>query len=284
MINLNYPTQNQPKVGEIVLIRTCIPQMPLSMFVDYFWYMEDYNPSHSRELTLPDGSVDMIIDLGEDVIRTFDHNNRELVFGHAIVSGPHSNYFMINSTCASRVIGIHFKPGGIYPFLKEPVDEIHNTQLPFHALWGSTISGLRDELLDSSVPEKMFRVLERTLLSLAKKDLEQLPAVQYVLNNLQGCQIAEIMGQIGISHRRFNQLFKEVVGMTPKRLSRIYRFQEVLRCIHSGGNASWVNIASACGYYDQSHFIKEFQSFSGINPSEYRPISGRHHNHAEYFA
>ncbi|WP_050748961.1 DUF6597 domain-containing transcriptional factor [Shouchella clausii] len=266
-----------------MLIRTYIPQMPLSMFVDYFWYMEAYNPSHSRELTLPDGSVEMIIDLGEDVIRLFDRNNRELVFGHAIVCGPHSEYFVINSTCASRVIGIHFKPGGIHPFLKERLDEIHNTHLPLHALWGSKISGLRDELLDSLVPEKMFHILERRLLSLAIKDLERHPAVQYVLNNLHGHRIGEVIEQVGISHRRFNQLFKEEVGMTPKRLNRIYRFQEVLRNLHSGESHSWTDIALECGYYDQAHFIKDFQSFSGLNPSEYKPISGRHYNHAAIF-
>jgi len=266
-----------------MLIRTYIPKMPLSMLVDYFWYMEAYNPTHSRELTLPDGSAEMIIDLGEDVIRLFDRNNHELVFGHAIVCGPHSDYFVINSTSESRVIGIHFKPGGIHPFLKERIDEIHNTHLPLHALWGSRISGLRDELLDSLVPEKMFRVLERRLLSLAMKDLERHPAVQYVLSNLHGCQIAEIIEQIGISHRRLNQLFRKEVGMTPKRLSRIYRFQEVLRNIHSGENRSWTHIAVDCGYYDQAHFIKDFQSFSGLNPGDYNPILGRHYNHAEIF-
>lgn len=264
-----------------MLHRTYIPKMPLSLFVDYFWYMEDYNPSHSRELAFPDGSVDVVIDLGEEKIRLFDSNHREFVFSHSIVCGPHSEYFVIDTASETRAVGIHFKPGGIHPFLKETLEVLHNKHFPLDIIWGSEASEIRDELLASSVPDEMFQVLERRLLSLAKKDLEWDPAVQFVLNHLHGCQIAEIIEQIGISHRRFNQIFKSVVGMTPKRLNRLNRFQEVFRFVHNGENISWVHIAQACGYFDQAHFIKDFKSFSGINPSEYRPISGRHHNHAK---
>jgi AraC-like DNA-binding protein len=265
-----------------MLLRTYNPQMPLAMFVDYFWYVQGYNPVHSKELALPDGSVEVVIDLREDTIRLFDSRNRELNFGSSILCGPHSDYFVIDTACESRVIGIHFKPGGIHAFVKEPLDEILNVHISLHTIWGSRVSEIRDELLASLVPDEMFRVLERRLLSLATKDLERHPAVQFVLSNLHDGQIAEIIEQIGISHRRFNEIFKQEVGMTPKRLSRIYRFQEVLRSISDGKKISWTDIALACGYYDQAHFVKDFQSFSGINPSDYRPISGRHHNHAEF--
>jgi AraC-like DNA-binding protein len=265
-----------------MLLSTHIPQMPLAMFVDYFWYVQGYNPAHSKELALPDGSVEVVIDLREDTIRLFDSRNRELNFGSSILCGPHSDYFVIDTACESRVIGIHFKPGGIHAFVKEPLDEILNVHISLHTIWGSRVSEIRDELLASLVPDEMFRVLERRLLSLATKDLERHPAVQFVLSNLHDGQIAEIIEQIGISHRRFNEIFKHEVGMTPKRLSRIYRFQEVLRSISDGKKISWTDIALACGYYDQAHFVKDFQSFSGINPSDYRPISGRHHNHAEF--
>lgn len=264
-------------------LRTHIPPMPLSLFVDYFWYLEDYNPSHSRELALPDGSVDVIIDLGNDMIRLLDCDHHEYAFRHSVLCGPHTEYFVIDTTGELRVMGIHFKPGGIHPFLQEPLEALHNKHLPLHVLWGSQVSEIRDELLASRVPDKMFQVLERWLLSRVKKELVWHPAVSHVLGHLHGCQIAEVIEQIGISHRRFNQIFKEVVGMTPKRLNRIFRFQEVLGFVHQAKeNIPWVHIAHDCGYHDQAHFIKDFRSFSSITPSEYRPILGRHHNHAIY--
>lgn len=274
--------RNEERGDSPLLFRTYIPPMPLSLFVDHFWYIENYNPSHSRELALPDGSVDVIIDLGEDKIRLFDGNQRELVFGHSILCGPHSEYFVIDTSRESTVVGIHFKPGGIRPFLKEPLNELHNQHFSLDIFWGSKVSEIRDELLDSPVPDDMFQVLEHGLLSLAINDLEPNPTIQFVLSHLHGSQIAAVIEQIGLSHRRFNQIFKEEVGMTPKRLNRLYRFQEVLGLVYSGENNLWVDIAQACGYYDQAHFIKDFRSFAGINPSEYLPILGRHHNHAKH--
>jgi AraC-like DNA-binding protein len=265
-----------------MILRTYIPQTPLSMFVEYFWYVQGYNPTHSRELTFPDGSVEVVIDLGDDTIRLFNREGSELIFGSSIVCGPHSEYFVIDTANESRVIGIHFKPGGIHPFLKDSLDKILNTHLSLDILWGSRAGEIRDELLASSLPEVMFRVLERRLLSLAFRPLEQHPAVEYALNELRRSQVAKIIEHIGMSHRRFNQMFKEEVGMAPKQLSRIYRFQEAMRLIGNGGNIAWADIAMACGYYDQAHFIKDFQSFSGINPSNYHSISGRHHNHATF--
>ena len=264
-----------------MLLRTYIPVMPLSLFIDYLWYMEDAQPLHSKELALPDGSVDVIIELREDNIQLYDCHQRKLVFGHSILCGPHSEYFVIDTSSETKVAGIHFKPGGIHPFLKEPTSELYNKHVPLDCLWGTKADEIRDELLASSTTDEMFYVLEHRLLSLAERGLEWHPAVRFVLGHLHGCQVAELIEQTGMSHRRFNQLFKAVVGMTPKRLNRLYRFQEVLRCVHTEGIRSWIHIAHACGYYDQAHFIKDYKAFSGMNPSEYRSINGRHHNHAQ---
>jgi AraC-like DNA-binding protein len=266
-----------------MLLRTYTPQIPLSLFVDYFWYFEGYNPSHSSESTLPDGSVDVVIDLRQDTIHLTDRQNRSLTFNSSIVSGPHSEFYIIDTSQESTVIGIHFKPGGIRPFLKMPLHELHNVHMPMDFLWGYSSGEIRDELLESDSPENMFRVLERRLFSLAVRPLTKHPAIQFVLSEFQNSPFAgtvgKVMDQIGISHRHFNQIFKEEIGMTPKRLCRIIRFQQVLRMIDNGRMIDWSDTALACGYYDQAHFIKDFRNFSGIKPSEYETIAGRHYNH-----
>jgi AraC-like DNA-binding protein len=262
-------------------LRTYIPQAPLSIFVDYFWYIEGYNPAHSKELALPDGSVEVVINLMEDSIRLYNLADRELNYCGSLLCGPHSEYFVIDTANESKVLGIHFKPGGIRPFMKAPLDEILNTHVSLDMVWGLQAHSLRDELLESQTPEIMFKVLERRLLALAVHPFEQEPAVLYALNELYRLQVSEIIDKTGWSHRRFNQLFKENVGMPPKRLSRIYRFQNALHYIEKRDYISWLDIALACNYYDQAHFIKDFQAFSGLNPSLYTPIAGRHHNHTE---
>lgn len=269
-----------PSRKKIMLLRTYEPAHPLSMFVDQFWYMEAYAPLHAKELALPDGSAEIVIELRKNHVRLYDSGGRELRLRGAIVCGPHTEYFAIDSSCPSAVVGIHFKPGGMRPFVKQPLNELLNGLVSLDNIWGSKADELRDELLQCPAPETMFRVLERALLAAACRPLEHHAAVQYVLDRLRGAQIGDIVDGIGISHRQLNQLFKEEIGMSPKRLSRMLRFREALNRMNRGERLAWTDVAIACGYYDQAHFIKDFQSFSGISPSAYRPIAGRHPNHS----
>ena len=95
--------------------------------------------------------------------------------------------------------------------------------------------------------------------------------------------ISEVTEQIGLSPRRFIQLFSEEVGLTPKLFCRVRRFQQVLRSLQhgtlNGRQIDWADIASSCGYFDQAHFIRDFRAFSGLNPTAWLPLRGEHINH-----
>jgi AraC-like DNA-binding protein len=78
--------------------------------------------------------------------------------------------------------------------------------------------------------------------------------------------VAAVTDRIGLSSRRFIELFRRQVGLTPKVFCRVRRFQHVLRTIHREKDIEWAQIALECGYYDQPHFIHDFQSFSGLTP------------------
>lgn len=267
-----------------MLIRTCKPTVLLSPFVDYFWYLECSNPVNNWELSFPDGSTDIVIDLHEERVCMADASNRQFLLDSTLICGPHSKYFFINHTNESSVIGIHFKPGGVFPFVGFPLDKLHNSLLSMNTIWGNRAGDLRDELLETTSIEERFRILEKRLMEFAVKPLSSHPAVQYALNKLEDSThsvgVSSVIEDIGISHRRFIEIFKKETGYTPKHYSRIRRFQEVLLLINKTRDIDWVNIAISCGYYDQAHFIKDFKAFSGLNPGNYNTIPGRHHNHA----
>lgn len=266
-----------------MLIRTYVPQNPLAAFVDYMWYFEGYNPADTSEITLPDGSIDLVIDLKQDTIRLRDRLRRDSSLTGAVLIGPHSEFYVIDTSLESAVIGIRFKPGGIRPFVSMPLTELHNMRLPLDLLWGNESAGIRDKLLETDSTEGRFRELERWLISLAVRPFTQHPAVRFALDEFQSSPCAGIVGKVvdrtHFSHKHFNHLFKEEIGLTPKRLFRLHRFQRALCVIDDGRNMDWAALAVSCGYYDQAHFIKDFRDFSGLNPSDYRKIEGRHHNH-----
>jgi AraC-like DNA-binding protein len=91
--------------------------------------------------------------------------------------------------------------------------------------------------------------------------------------------IAAVTGQIGLSARRFIQLFSQEVGLAPKLFCRVRRFQEVVKTVHAGREMDWTQIALDCGYFDQAHFIHDFKAFSGLSPSAYLAQMTEHRNH-----
>ena len=112
------------------------PRPPLSDFVELLWLFEEPVPSHASERVLPTGTTELVINLG-DGDRGFD----------AVVAGPHSRYFTLDTTRPSAIVGAHFKPGGVFAFLGLPVDELHNRHVSLEALWGPLADEMRERLL-----------------------------------------------------------------------------------------------------------------------------------------
>jgi AraC-like DNA-binding protein len=109
-------------------------------------------------------------------------------------------------------------------------------------------------------------------LSLATKRLNKVAVVSELMQELRQQDIFDTMETVatrnGISARYMQQLFVQYTGLTPKLYSQINRFQNSLQLIRAG-NDSLTSIAYECGYADQSHFIREFKSFTGLTPSSY---------------
>jgi len=87
-----------------------------------------------------------------------------------------------------------------------------------------------------------------------------------------------VVDQIGLSQRRFIEIFRNEVGLTPKAFSRVCRFQHVLGQVESLTEVDWASVASDCGYFDQAHFIHDFREFAGVSPTMYlRHRESRNH-------
>jgi AraC-like DNA-binding protein len=123
-----------------------------------------------------------------------------------------------------------------------------------------------------NVPAK-FRVLERWLIRVAARELQRHPAVDLGLTTFRDQwalgAAREAQQRSNLSPRRFIQLFRDQVGLTPKLYCRIRRFQYVLDRVTDARDVDWLRTALACGYFDQSHFIHDFRAFTGLRPTEY---------------
>ncbi|MBW3553194.1 MAG: AraC family transcriptional regulator [Gemmatimonadetes bacterium] len=252
--------------------RTLVPSSPLSDFVALLWLYDGYARPHPKERLLPTGTVELVIDLREGTRGG----------GGAVVCGAYSEFFEIGTAAEMSVIGVHFRPGGAFPFFAPPVGELHNLHVPLEDLWGPGAVDLRERLLAARTPALRLRILERELLIRAIRPLVRHRAVAGALRWFEGPHartVAEVSRDTGLSHRRFIELFKAEVGLTPKLFCRVRRFQEVVRIAHARSEIDWARTALACGYFDQAHFIHDFRAFAGLTPSAYLARRTEHMNH-----
>ena len=254
-----------------MIYRRQTPRPPLSDLVELLWLFESAASSHASERVLPTGTVELVINLRESTAGSFD----------AVVAGPHSRFFVLDTSRPSSIIGVHFKPGGAFPFLDLPVDELRNRHVPLEALWGGRVARLRERLLAADGPEARLLLLERLLLSLLQRPPSRHAAVGHALAAFRRGprRIADVVEETGLSPRRFIGLFSDEVGLTPKSFCRISRFQRTVALLHRVHAVDWAETALACGYCDQSHMIHDFQDFAGLSPGNYLARRTEHMNH-----
>src|SRR5215831_5858277 len=180
-----------------------IPKAPLSNFVELFWYWDGFpSRQHSHERLMPDGAVAMVINLKEDQARIYDRNNLRAYssFPGALVCGPHSDFFVIDTAGQASVMGIQFRPGGAFPFFKLPVDELHNLHVSLADLWGARASELRERVQAGRTPKAKVEVMERFLTAQALRGFDRHPAVGFALGEFQSPElpaIAAVTDKIG---------------------------------------------------------------------------------------
>jgi AraC-like DNA-binding protein len=246
----------------------------LENYVERFWEIRDA-PAHSRERIVPSGTIELVINLQEDEFRIYEPMSPEQCrkFSGAIVSGTYERPFLIDARQHASVIGVHFRPGGAFPFLGAWANELAGTHVNLETLWDGAANCLREQLCGARSSAERFRILEQALATQLVESMERHPSVQFALNVFArpepGASIREVARGAGLSQRRFIQVFAREVGLAPKRFFRVRRFQKALSLARNAQAPNWADIAWECNYFDQAHLINEFRAISLMSPSEY---------------
>ncbi|MBO0321544.1 AraC family transcriptional regulator [Muricauda sp. CAU 1633] len=197
-------------------------------------------------------------------------------------SGVLKDYITISSHSEEMMVVV-FKPGAGYPLLHTPAFLFTDKVVPAQEVFGEAVLKLHKKLKLLDGPEQKFDEIEKWLKNRLKKDDLYTDIIQFALEQIENSptemSIGEITAKTGYSPKQFIQIFKKYVGITPKQFHRIKRFNEILTAVENDEKISWTIIAADCGYYDQAHFIKDFQSFSGLNPSRYLSDIGEFPNY-----
>lgn len=231
------------------------------------WEQVDAAPTQLREVPFP--GVPLI--LGLETAWEIDGptgSTRESSF----VAGLHAAPTLVRPGAPSwSCIELRLTPIAAHRILGLPMHELANRTVALADI-APEADGLVERLRDVCWPER-FDLVEGFLLRRLDAAREPTREVEWswqVLSRTDGrAAIAEIASELGWSHRRLIARFREQVGLTPKAVGRVMRFDRAVSALKSAA-AGLSEVAYECGYYDQAHMNRDFRALGGTTPDSFR--------------
>ncbi|MBM3941049.1 MAG: helix-turn-helix transcriptional regulator [SAR202 cluster bacterium] len=238
------------------------------------WYAQG-DVNQTREKVLPNGVVEWIFNINTGPHLVVQANGRPVrqLYRDSWIAGMQDMPLVIQSLAETELFGIRFRPGGVLPFLRAPLGEFTNAVFEFDLVLGAEARRVRERLVEAAnggLPDQ-FAALESFLLSRIDEDLLD-PLVEYAASRLTDARpprVEPLADECGLSHKQFVARFHRAVGVPPKTLQRIARFQRTVHALASRRTPDLSGIGYEAGYSDQAHFNRDFKSLSGVSPKAY---------------
>ncbi|WP_329126803.1 helix-turn-helix domain-containing protein [Streptomyces sp. NBC_01465] len=257
-----------------------VPAPPLDRFIDDIYCLTGV-PRHRRMNVPPMPSGHLFLHL-DGPVRLWDSDLSvpPAVLTEAWFMGVWTRRFLFEYPSYVRLVGVHFKPWGMSPFLGIPAAELRNRWVPVDAVWQRSGDRMRNRVGDVTSAAETLRVLEEELRSrLAQAPARGLDLVQHTGLRLETAHGTVPVGSLaeaaGVSGNHLADMFKQHVGVTPKRMARIYRFARLIVSVDALRPVDWSRLAQAAGYFDHAHFSREFKDFTGHTPTDYLDLRRR---------
>ena len=247
------------------------PCAALVPFIDKFWVFKGFTDIGTRFKILADGCTDFIFSIGNMTVPTDEHSMFMQPYRSFFV-GPMRSYSNLTATTDSlHMLGVRFQPCGLAAFTNEPLGQFADLRIQssdINLLFDNSFAEMLCEQPDDSV---RIRIIEGYLIRLLTQsiqvDRQIIYATSFIKQSYGQLPVQNLIDKICICQRHFQRKFKDATGYTPKEFSRIIKFQYAIEVLRNAPHTDLSSIALDCGYYDHSHFIKEFKRLAGDVPS-----------------
>ena len=242
-----------------------IPISELKPYVKFFTIIE-CNDERQNNI-MPDTSIVMAFRLRGEVIVP-GHSNTVLPL--STISGIRKNNRLIHYSKNAVNLLIHFKEGAAAAFFKTPLHELADSNTSLDLLMPSSlITEMEECLAETDNYTQQITIAEKFLLSLLKPSSDQVitHAIKTIHETTGTLPVNELAKSLFISQDVFEKRFRRIVGTTPKQYSKIVRMQHAIKTHDASNNLT--GLAYSAGYFDQSHFIKDFKAFTGQTPHQF---------------
>ncbi|WP_306795320.1 AraC family transcriptional regulator [Cohnella sp. GbtcB17] len=215
-------------------------------------------PDNLGHRVIPDGCVDIIVDL-------LAPSSRQAAY----VVGLSTQVEVMQFERPRSVWGIRLYSESARTILKSPLSAIHTSRVFLEELWGQEALSWVERLLAANSDSARIDIAERQLnriLAAAEPPEPSLvyQSMRYIYDSKGNLTVTELAEKVNFSERHLRRAFDRELGVSPKEMLGIVRFQSVLEELHSGDYASLTELALQHGFYDQSHFSGAFMRYYGL--------------------
>lgn len=253
------------------------PDPPLGAFFESYQGFVDHTPGTFTRRELPMGRVVFVISFG-DPYRISHPRSPHATISSSFVAGLHDTFVTNQQSGPTAGVQINLTPIGAYLFLGHPMHDLANNTVALDDLFGPDGAALTARLAEAPDWQARFDLLDDALLGRLARARPASRGVAHAWRRLEDSAgrtaIGPLAEDLGWSRKHLIAKFREQIGLPPKTVARLLRFNNARRLIGAGAEMPWTEIAYRCGYYDQAHFIRDFSQFAGATPTEF--VASRH--------
>lgn len=247
-----------------------VPGASLAKFVECYWVVQSYDTTPVIQKIIPDGFPELIFHY-RDPYKININGNWQLQ-SKALLAGQIKKHFFLQNVGTSGVFGIKCMPTALTHLFGISIKDFTDKVVALNDNDISPLNTLMKELAFCANYENMIDVAETYLQAIINKQdyfINEIDKIVDLIFKSNGMlSIMEIQRQFYITERQLQRMFQKYIGLSPKFYTRIIRFNYIFQLMKEG-KFSWLDVTHRCGYFDQSHFIRDFKSFTGEDPSKY---------------
>lgn len=250
------------------------PASRLSDVVTSYTGYRETSAGPVRRQELPATGIVLIFDFGP-TLRFLDGASGCAVGGYpgGFLAGLSERPVLTETVGAQSGLHVNLSPLGARRLLGKPLSEVANRVVSVEDAFGRQGAELSNALREARNWPRRFALLDRAV---ERRLAETEPAPGLVTAAWQRLErsagrisVGALTAELDCSRKHLSSVFRDQIGLTPKRLARVLRFRHAIDLYDRGYCTGWADIAYASGYTDQSHFVHDFRHFSGATPTEF---------------
>jgi AraC-like DNA-binding protein len=248
----------------------------LSAYVRSFYGYHERCPGAMRRRELPSPQCVVIVEIGPP-IRIYDAGQTEQFsrYPGGFVVGLDDRWTITQHEGEQRGVQLNLSPIGARVLFGLPMHELARRVVPLREVLPEAVD-LAAQLHDDTTWDQRFDRLERLLCARLSTLEPRTRAVAWAFDEIVrtdgGAPIHMLSRKLGYSHKHVIAMFRDQLGLTPKHVARLVRFDALTKAVRSGRALDWAALALEVGFADQAHLVREVRHFSGLTPSAMRSL------------